>query len=455
MEVVTITELSQKRFDALAGHARTPAAAFVSNELAWYKNSDETVIATLLLDIIDNDYAVIILARDEGRRFRCIDLTVSIKTEKEAREWLFNALKWHSSVGVKNFTQGDIGKGTDLFSPIVSIEKQHPYFVKLNSDDSFFAAKSIINEMMPHFIDIDGNFVEQFQSSGFDSRLWEMYLNAYIKEEQIFVDRNFHAPDFLVTKYGKSVAIEAVTVGRKKENPPKYFKYKSDFKDPDEIQNEHENLMPIRFGSPLYSKLKKEYWNLNHVQGLPLVFAIADFHDDMSMLWSSSSLIFYLYGYKYNHHYDENNELVITPVKIENHKDGEKEIPSGFFFQPNAENISAVMFSSIGTISKFNRLGRQAGFKKDNIRMFRRGTCHDHNKNASVPKMFSYEVDENSNETWGEGLSMYHNPNALHPIPEELFPSIAHHYFDDGQIVSHLPEFYPYASFTLNMKIQK
>ncbi|HBZ2097124.1 TPA: hypothetical protein MHM06_14365 [Klebsiella pneumoniae] len=58
------------------------------------------------------------------------------------------------------------------------------------------------------------------------------------------------------------------------------------------------------------------------------------------------------------------------------------------------------------------------------------------------------------NETWGEGLSMFHNPNAKHPVPEALFPSIAHHYYDNGQIVSHLPEFHPYSSMTINMKIE-
>ncbi|MEN3206271.1 hypothetical protein ABDM40_16185 [Klebsiella pneumoniae] len=41
-----------------------------------------------------------------------------------------------------------------------------------------------------------------------------------------------------------------------------------------------------------------------------------------------------------------------------------------------------------------------------------------------------------------------------HPVPEALFPSIAHHYYDNGQIVSHLPEFHPYSSMTINMKIE-
>ena len=48
---------------------------------------------------------------------------------------------------------------------------------------------------------------------------------------------------------------------------------------------------------------------------------------------------------------------------------------------------------------------------------------------------------------------MFHNPNALYPVPRELFPSIAHHRFDDGQIVSDLPEFHTYASQTFMLNI--
>ena len=146
--------------------------------------------------------------------------------------------------------------------------------------------------------------------------------------------------------------------------------------------------------------------------------------------------------------------MIISALKINEHRVGNKVIPSGFFFQPDSENISAVMFSSTGTISKFNRMGKQAGFGSNDIIMQRIGVCHDHNPNASIPKPFMYYVSTKSKETWGEGLSMFHNPNAKHPVAKELFPSIAHHYFENDQIVSYLPEFHPYSSMTLNLKMK-
>ncbi|XTZ64998.1 glycosaminoglycan attachment protein [Aeromonas salmonicida subsp. pectinolytica] len=455
MDKIKIIDLDPKRFNALAAQSRSPAAAYISEELAYYADEHEIVLGVVLRDTIDNDFVGILLGRDEGNRFRAFDLKVSIETQEQATSWVKGGIKWHVGKGVTEFPQGDHQKNIDLFTPIVPIHKQHLYFSKLSQEESFSPAKTVINELMSHFVDIDGNFVEQFQSTGFDARLWELYLNTYLNEEQLFFNRDHNAPDFIVEKYGMKVAIEAVIVGRKTNNPVSAFKVEPKLLTPSEIEEKHENEMPIKFGSPLYSKLRKKYWNLEQVKGNPLVFAIADFHDDQSMLWSSNALINYLYGVKHDFEHDPNGQLIISPIKIEKHKLNGKEIPSGFFFQPDSENVSAILFSASGTISKFNRIGKQAGFGSDNIIMYRFGTYHDHNPNASIPKPFVYQVTTKSKETWAEGLSMFHNPNAKFPVPEELFPSIAHHHFKEGQIVSSLPEFHPYSSTTMNVKLTK
>lgn len=455
MDKIKVLDLDPKRFNALAAQSRSPAAAYMSEELAYFTDDNEIVLGLVLRDTIDNDFVGVLFGRDEGGRFRAFDVEASIETQEEATNWVKGGIKWHVGKGNKEFPQGDKQKNVDLFTPVVPLHKQHLYFSKLSQEEAFVPAKTVINELMSHFVDIDGNFVEQFQSTGFDARLWELYLNTYLNEEQLFFNREYNAPDFIVEKYGKKVAIEAVIVGRKPDNPVSAFKVEPKYLDPSEVKEKHKNEMPIKFGSPLYSKLKKEYWNLEQVKGHPLVFAIADFHDDQSMQWSSTALINYLYGVKHDFDYDENGKLVISALKIDKHELNGKEIPSGYFFQPDSENVSAIIFSASGTISKFNRIGKQAGFGGDNIIMHRFGTCHDHNPNASLPKTFMYQVTTESTETWAEGLSMFHNPNAKFPVPEELFPSIAHHHFDDGQIVSLLPDFHPYSSTTMNMKLTK
>ena len=443
-----IKALDKKRFDALVHQSRSPAATYISVEQSWWTVPDESVIGVVLEDTIDNDFLGIVLGRDEVGQFRTFDISGSIGTAGDAQEWLHRTMRWHARDGVQTFPQGDTRKSIDFFKQVVPDEKLHPDFVILRNSHAHLPAREIINLMAPHFKDIDGNFVEQFQTKGFDARLWELYIHAYLVEEEFFFDREQNAPDYIVEKHGQRVGIEAMTVGRKSNNPALYFK-----PDPTKVLNvdvrsEHDNAMPIRFGSPLFTKLQKEYWKLPQMKNLPLVFAIADFHDDQSMIWSSTALINYLYGVKHDHYHDKNGKLIISPMRIKTHRVGDKEIPSGFFFQPEAENVSAILFSASGTISKFNRMGRQAGFKHPDVLTLRHGTCHDHDENASLPRMFSYEVDETCSETWAEGISMFHNPNAKYPVSEQLFPSAGHHRFVNNQIVSLLPEFHPFSSVT-------
>lgn len=451
MYEIKILDLDSKRFNALAAQSRSPVAKYISEELAYYTDENEIVLGLVTRDIVDNDYAGILLGRDEGNRFRAFDVKTSIETQEQAINWVKCGIKRYVGEGKKEFPQNDNRKKVDLFTPIVPAHKQHLYFTKLSQEEVFVPAKAIINELMPHFVDIDGNFVEQFQSTGFDARLWELYLNTYLNEEQFFFDREYNAPDFIVKKYGKKIAIEAVTVGRKSDNPVTAFQVEPKYLHPSEIKEKNENEMPIKFGSPLYTKLKKEYWNLEQIKDSPLIFAIADFHDDQSMQWSSNALISYLYGVKHEFEHDKDGQLIISALKIDKHELNGKEIPSGYFFQPDTENVSAIMFSASGTISKFNRIGKQAGFGDDNIDMYRFGSCHDHSPNASLPKFFNYQVTTETDETWAEGLSMFHNPNARFPVPQELFPSIAHHNFYEGQIVSTIPDFHPYSSTTIHM----
>ncbi len=392
------------------------------------------------------------MSRQGAGKFCAYDVGLPMSIKEDGQAWLVRTIKWHTVNGIKGLPETRDEKVLDVFTPAISPEKLHPSFVRLVNFPTYVPARSVITEMMPHYVDIDGNFVEQFQSTGFDARLWELYLYAYLVEEGISIERKFPSPDFIVEDLtGHRVAIEATTVGRKLDNPLSYFDVSPKRYTSRQIQEANKDSMPIKFGSPLYSKLNKRYWEMPQVRGNPLVFAIADFHDDVSMLWSSTALINYLYGVNYDFYYDNNNQLIITPLDIDTHRAGNKEIPSGFFFQPNSEYVSAVIFSASGTISKFNRIGRQAGFRHPKVMMIRVGTCHDHDPNASMPKRFMYEVNENCNETWAEGLSMYHNPNAIHPVPDAIFPSIAHHHFSKGLIVSCLPEFHPYASFTYNL----
>ena len=158
----------------------------------------------------------------------------------------------------------------------------------------------------------------------------------------------------------------------------------------------------------------------------------------------------YLYGKRWKAIFDEAGNLSTVAETISSHQWKGKSIPSGFFLQPGAENVSAVLFSNSATVSKFNRMGKLAGFGRADVRLLRVGTFYNHDPNATESIPFSVEVTPGKySETWGQGLAMYHNPNAKHPVDPDLFPSIAHHFVDGDLMRSRMPDFYPYASKTV------
>lgn len=445
--------IRKERFEALVGYSRLPHAATITKELEWYASINEVLLATILIDY-EGEFAVIILGRDSDLRYRCIETLVSFDNIQSARNAMSVKIKEIIAEGQEIFLQGDeTGKKADIFEPLYEVSKLNINFDIVRTQPAYASAKRIIAEAMHHYVDIDGNFIEQFQTSGFDSRLWELYLFAYFTEEVLIIDRSHNAPDFLVSNGAQTVAIEAVTVQPTQGKDIEEIDINN--LTPQRIQELHRHYMPIKFGSPLYSKLKKKYWEKAHVKDIPLVFAIADFHGKQSMLWSSTALLNYLYGVSHDFHFSDNNELIISPLKIDFHEYNGKKIQSGFFFTENTEHISAVLFSATGTISKFVRMGKVAGFGNPSIKILYQGTCYKHDPNSALPDLFLFEVDDNYEETWGEGVSIFHNPRALFPLSRDVFPSAAHHYMsDDGQIFSHLPEFYPYGGLTIMLQVK-
>jgi len=211
--------------------------------------------------------------------------------------------------------------------------------------------------------------------------------------------------------------------------------------------------MPIKFGSALYTKLRKRYWDRPNVQGKPFVLAIEDFSSPGSMIQSAPALHLYLYGYDHDAKQDRDGNLTITPRKVDFHQWGDKVIPSGFFDLPGAENVSAVIFSNSGTIAKFNRMGILGGFGSDRVLAIREGACVDHDPNAMAPKPFRHVVNAaDYSESWGEGLSVFHNPRALIPLPQHFIEGAAHHFLQDGgQIHTQTPEWHPHWSVTQHL----
>jgi len=438
-----IKKLSEARFAALT-FSRDPLAPFISTEVEWYSDKDEIVLGTILFDEYDKDWAFVVLGRDEKALFRCIELNHSIDDIDDARQGLLNSININTISGNHVFPQGEIKKRKNLiFQPVVPEDKLNPHFKVLYSATGYSPAKEIITEIAYSYEDLDGNFIQQFQTTGFNSRIWELYLYAFLHEQLCYISEEDSSPDYICNKYGNEFCIEAVTVNPTQSN-------KTLLEDSDEDnENKILNYYPIKYGSALFSKLKKKYWVLDHVKGKPLILAIHDFHENKRIMETSNAISLYLYGHLAKYHHDADGTLKVSYDKIETHKWGDKEIPSGFFDLPDSENISCVLFSNSATPNKFNRMGKLAEFGEPSVVMIRIGTCYNPDRNAIQPLEFKENVKEGEyTETWGQGLEMFHNPNALYPIDPEVFPEIAHHIFEDGLVKSTLPDFHPMQSVT-------
>jgi len=185
---------------------------------------------------------------------------------------------------------------------------------------------------------------------------------------------------------------------------------------------------------------------------MPFVIAIEAFHDSQALFFTDAILLHYLYGLRSSVRRGESGELIIDDVKIDEHRYRGKAIPSNFFSQPGTEHLSAVLFTNSGTYPKFGRMGYQAGYHRGNIKIFRRGTCFNPDPNSATPDQFAYDLDfPPCEESWGQGLVVFHNPNAVRPLPRHFFKNAAAHFIEDGRLCPDVPQsaLIPFASITI------
>lgn len=442
-------DIKQVRFEALAAYCRQPGALIAAEEVRWLEAYDEEVLVVVIRDVTDGDYAAMLLARDLKERYRWVEMTKFFETVDEALAAAPALVeKVHADFGRQRAQGDENGRPVEFFVPIVATEKLNRDFATINSLEGYSPAVELMKPMMRWYEDADGNFVEQFQTTGFDARLWELYLFAALVEAGYIFDKTFAMPDFCAQSAFGEVCVEATTVNPSR-TPSGELVPPPPLDTEEQIKEFQRQYMPIRYAGPLTAKLGKEYWEKENVKGRPLVFAIQDFHAPNSMVMSRTALPIYLYGTVWDWQKVE-GKLIIAPKKVETHVWGQKTIASGFFALPGAENISAVISNASATISKFNRMGVLAGFGSDRVHLMREGTAANLDPNSELPTIFIHDVNSlDYSETWMEGMDVYHNPNAVHPLDPAMLPGTAHHWLrDDGQLESRVPQWQPFGSIT-------
>jgi len=340
-------------------------------------------------------------------------------------------------------------KRRSLFAKVVETKKQHLRFKVLKNRRMQAPARWMLNEVYKTYEDIDGNFLEQFQSDGFDARYFELYLHAYFSRSGYQIERPKPAPDFVVERNGIRVAMEATTVNPSTSGAiAKHGKKIKDMSPDEYLEYQHEELA-IRFGSPLISKLKKKYWDMTQCKGMPFVIAIQAFHDSESLTFSDHALSRYVFGIDHTAKLTKKGKLRVRGKKVKEHTLGTKVIPSGFFKLPNAEHVSAIIFTNSGTNAKFLRMAYQHGRDNDRLIMIRQGYAYDPNPDSQDACYFTYNLDcPPLVESWGNGLVVLHNPKCAHPIPQGYFVDAIDHYIDGNRMASEVRQWHPLSTHT-------
>ncbi|WP_286754595.1 MULTISPECIES: hypothetical protein [Sphingobacterium] len=459
-----INEISLRQFNAYC-YIRDPRSSQFLREVAWFEAKGKTLLAVIVEEYIDSEYSYLILARDDRKVFQGVKLAERFfRTKKRAileckialEKYEFPEIEPKKKKGTKR------AKPEEFLVPQVQKEKLHPYYQILLNNESYTPAKELINEIVYSHLDVDGNYIKDFQTTGFDARLWELFLHTFLLNSQFTIDTSFNVPDFLVSYFGKEFAIEAVTVNKSQNFDEPHPKNAA------EIFLLSRDYMPIKYGSSLTSKLNKKYWEKDQVKGKPFILAIHDYHMPAtkenfgSMIWSRTALSDYLYGLRMKSKIDKNGNICfethttqysVEPINenIISHQWKDKSIPSNFFSLPDSEHVSAVLFANNATLATFNRMGRLAGLGLENVKMIRTSTLYNPDPFASEAILNEIDIDDPSyEEAWGDGVMMYHNPKAKFPVDPGCFPEISHTFLDisKGQLHGSTLPYMPFGSVT-------
>ncbi len=340
----------------------------------------------------------------------------------------------------------------DLFRLVVDESRAHPAFIELRNSIGHEGARNLMNEIYSRMGDPNGNFIQDFQTNSYYSRLFELACFAYLESHSMNIDMSFAKPDYLVSTENQRVAVEAVTVNPSSGLASKISLLDLEIESQEEMYEKSTNEFPIKMGTALLKKLHQAYWSEPHCQNIPLVFIIGPFHEPGSMFYIGESLARYLYGgYDMFPDWVNYKGLYSRVIPIQSHQYEGRTLISNFFSQTLSEHVSAVIYSNSFTESKFVRMAIQMGLETT-IKATREGFCllPGENDNISIQE-YTYRVGELAApvETWFQGVTIFHNPNALIPLPDNYFKSTNVYQILNGNLNRKVTEFHPLTSFTV------
>jgi hypothetical protein len=303
----------------------------------------------------------------------------------------------------------------DLFTPIVPPTKFHPNFANCIANRNAYD-EAVLSQWAEDFVDRDGKFVEEFQTT-FNSSFWELYLHAVLKEVGCKIDFTHHAPDFVVTDPIPFV-LEATVALNASDAQPEWAGFDLNSRPGD--LNEFNRAAMLRLLNSISAKSKKyldSYQTQSHVTGQPFVLALTPFDQPFFYLQVQRAVEAVLYGYYVDEqaYIDDPSKLAsIEGTKLKTiRKNNNVELPLGIFNSTDYAHISAVLFNSSATWGKVRALSN------DPYPLIYFQAVRSNPTNGDCFAFQGWKADYD--ETLFDGMRVYHNPHATHPLDWRVF----------------------------------
>jgi hypothetical protein len=346
----------------------------------------------------------------------------------------------------------------DLFKPRLADEKLHDSFRLIRQDSAYARVIPVIQSWSSGLIDRrreSDKFIKEFQST-FNSSMWELYLNKALRELGFTTDFSKSAPDFCVTtQAGYRFNIEAVISDRDAKSTKGNVLPTNDFKNRGALKL----IGKLKDKADLFRGVpgkKRPYSSLEHVQGSPFVVAIATFDSEYSLTQNNELINLVLFGIGAPSLDAENfgSQNKVEAIL----KSSGAAVKMGIFTNDSFKEISAVIFSTVGTFGKavvesgIDRIVRSCRYRsveKENI------AVGDHAWSLGDHYYATNKLDFLKTRRWDfgsqiggadvricastvhreshfDGLHIYYNPYAEHPLdPSTIWPAeVTHNFYD-------------------------
>lgn len=322
----------------------------------------------------------------------------------------------------------------ELFKKINKMpeNKIHPKVILLRDNIMLKSEKQLLESWTQGFIDKDKKLVRQFQET-FHSSFWEIFLYKLFSSKGFEIDQTHQVPDFVI-KSPYEFYVEAVVANIKDNGRQESERTLEDLMSmmtPPYLQEDFNYFLDeaiIRIASAMRCKQNKisQYMQNSWIQNdKPFLLAVASYDQINYGREFIYSMLALLYGF----YYLSDSQTYVKRKSVYKRDTG-SEIPISLFDMEEYKTVSAVIFTCTLTIGKLTSLCISNGLNSFN-------KVYNLREGGEIGRYQLQEVCDSNPECLEDGVFIFHNPNAVIPLSEEIFgkTAVTQYFVEEGELM--------------------